>query len=62
MLTQLLMLGAPVLWLTVSVVVVAACRVASRADATRSGAQPARAVPPAHGSLRGRRPLQLVQR
>lgn len=33
MLTQLLMLGAPALWLALTVVVLAACRAAGRADA-----------------------------
>jgi hypothetical protein len=37
MLTQLLMFGAPLLWLTLTAVVVAACRAAGRAD-TMAGA------------------------
>jgi hypothetical protein len=38
MLTQLLIVGVPLLWVTLAVVVVAACRAASRADGR--GARP----------------------
>jgi hypothetical protein len=60
MLTQILLIGAPVLWLTVTVVVIAACRAASNADAARRA--PVRVDLRAHRPPRGHRPLQLVRR
>jgi hypothetical protein len=38
MLMRMLIIGAPLLWLTLTVVVLAACRAAGRADARRASA------------------------
>ena len=62
MLTQMLIAGVSVLWLTVTIVVLAACRVASSADAASSGPEPATVDPGAYRPPRGHRSLRLVRR
>jgi hypothetical protein len=50
------------LWLAVTIVVIAACRVASSADAGRSGPRPANLDPHAQRPTRGHRHLRLARR